>query len=167
MADVRSSLCCLVHPVEWIGSRNPALRPEGSFHSRGLAKPVPSLHHVVSFRDFAGTMNRSDSRPQLSVTLRLSLARRPHRRPTRWTRSGLLGSDNNPTYVMRSTTPAERYRLAYRRHPYCLRCREPTRPPRTPPFEAYPAPRMSPVYASDPTLPPRLQDSVPACPLRR
>ena len=30
-----------------------------------------------------------------------------------------------------------------------------------------PAPRMTPVYTSDPALPRRPQDSVPTCPLRR
>jgi hypothetical protein len=30
-----------------------------------------------------------------------------------------------------------------------------------------PAPHMTPVYTSDPALPRRPQDSVPACPLRR
>ena len=57
-------------------------------------------------------MNRSDFRPQLSIALRSSLARRPHRRPFRWTRPDLLGPERNCSYMMQSTTPAERDHLA-------------------------------------------------------
>ena len=99
--------------------------------SRGFpsGRPLPSTR-LVSFGGFIGTMSRSDSRPQLGSALRFSLARRPRRRPSRRTRPGLLGSDDDLSYVMRSTTPAERHRLAYRRRTCCLRWTGTTRPPR-------------------------------------
>ena len=72
----------LVHPHEVGRQSSPALCPDSGLLAWGPSKPVPSLHHLVSFGDFSGTMNRSDSRAQLSIALRFSLALHPHRRPT-------------------------------------------------------------------------------------
>ena len=81
--------------------------------SRGFPSgwSLPSAR-LVSFDGFIGTMNQSDSRPQLGRRLRHRLAAIPRRRPIRRTRSGLPGSDDDLSCVMRSTTPAERHRLA-------------------------------------------------------
>ncbi len=106
------------------------------------SRPLPSTASAVDcstlFGGFIGTMSRSDSRPQLSAALRSSLALHPRRQPRQRTRPGLLGSENDPSYVMRSTTPVERHRLAYRRCTCCLHGREPTRPPRHSAFRSLP-----------------------------
>ena len=136
--------------------------------SRGLpsGRPLPSAR-LVSCDGFIGTMNRSDSRPRLGCALRQCLARIPRRRPSRRTRSGLSCSNDHLPCMIRPSTPAERRRLAYRRRTCCLR--------QTGTGSAsaifhlsrlYPAPCTTPVYTSDPALPRRPQDSVPACPLR-
>ena len=98
--------------------------------SRPLPSTASAADRSALFGGFIGTMSRSDSRPQLGATLRSSLALHPRRQPRQRTRPGLLGSENDLSYVMRSTTPVERHRLAYRRCTCCLHGWEPTRPPR-------------------------------------
>ena len=93
---------------------------------------------LVSFDGVIGTMNQSDSRPQLERRLWQCLATLPRRRPIQRTRSGLFGSDNDLPDMIRSTTPAERRRLAYRRRTCCLRPTEKTRPPRSSSFRGLP-----------------------------
>ena len=106
------------------------------------SRPLPSTASAVDcstlFGGFIGTMSRSDSRPQLDAALRSSLATHPRRGPVRRTRPGLLGSEDDPSYVIRSTTPVERHRLAYRRCTCCLHGREPTRPPQHSVFRSLP-----------------------------
>ena len=134
--------------------------------SRGSpsGRPLPSTH-LASFGGIIGTMSRSDSQPQLDAALRFPLALHPRHRPTRRTRLGLLGSDDDLLNAMRSTTPVERHRLAKRRRTRGLPPQERYRPPRHSRFRGLPpAPRPAPVYASNPALPRRSQDSVPALP---
>src|SRR5512147_1186137 len=112
-------------------------------------------------------MDQSDSRPQLGGRLRQCLAVLPRRRPPRRTRLGLFGSDDDLPNMMLSHDPggASPSRIATA---HIL-----------PSFDGKnsasanfhisgltTAPCMAPVYASDPALPRRPQDSVPACPLR-
>src|SRR6266508_4537489 len=92
--------------------------------------PLPSTR-LVSFGGFIGTMNQSDSRSRLGTELWSSLALLPRQRPSWRTRPGLLGSEDGLSHVGRSSTPAERHHLAYRRRTRGLRCRETARPPRS------------------------------------
>ncbi len=106
------------------------------------SRPLPSTASAADcsalFGGFISTMSRSDSRPQLGAPLRSPLATHPRREPLQRTRPGLLGSENDPSDVTRSTTPVERHRLAYRRCTCCLHGREPTRPPRNSAFRSLP-----------------------------
>ncbi len=105
--------------------------------SRPLPSTASAADRSALFGGFIGTMSRSDSRPQLSAVLRSSLALHPRWQPRQRTRSGLLGSEDDLSYVMRSTTPVERHRLAYRRCTCCLHGQEPTRPPRHSAFRSF------------------------------
>src|ERR1700730_9926114 len=130
-------------------------------------RPLPSAR-LVAFGGVIGTMSRSDSRPRLDGALRFALVPHPGRRPSRRSRSGLLGPHDDPSCVRRPATPVERHRLASRRRTSCLRLREQPRPPPPSSFPgSLPAPHTTPVYASNLTSPPGPQDSVPTCPLRR
>jgi hypothetical protein len=101
-----------VHPREVGWQGDPALRPDPALVAWDPLEPVPSLGTSRFLRRRHGTMNQSDSRPQLERRLRQCLATLPRRRPIRRTRSGLFGSDDGLPDMMRSTTPAERHRLA-------------------------------------------------------
>ena len=81
--------------------------------SRGFLPgwPLPSAR-LVSFDGVIGTMDQSDSRPQLGQRLRHRLAAIPHQRPIWRTRSGLSCSDECFPYVMRPSTSAKRRHLA-------------------------------------------------------
>lgn len=132
-----------------------------------LYKLIPSLRRLVSFGGFIGTMNQSDPRPQLGVLLWLSLVARPHRDYCRWPRSGLLGSESNLLYAMRSTSPAERRCLTIATAHVLPSPALTARPPRRYPFRGrQPAPRTIAVYASNHTSPYRSPHSLPDCPLR-
>jgi len=62
-----------IHTLE-VGLRgSPALYLALRRLSRGLSRPIPFLHHLVTFSDFIDSMDRSDFR-QLGRWLRLSLA---------------------------------------------------------------------------------------------
>ena len=91
------------------------VRPWRSHAALPQVDPFP-LH--TSFPSAASSVvwGRFDSQPQLDATLRFSLAPRPHRRPYRWSRPGLLGSNVDLSHVIQSTTPVKRHRLAKRRH---------------------------------------------------
>lgn len=128
--------------------------------------PLPSAR-LVSFGDFIGTMGESDARPQLERGLRQCLVLAPRRGPMRRPRSGLSCSDDCLSCVIWPSTPAKRPPLAYRGGTCCLRSQGTGSA-----FAIFhlsklvPTPRTTPVYASDPALRRRLQDSVPTCPLR-
>ncbi|CDX38083.1 hypothetical protein MPLDJ20_220045 [Mesorhizobium plurifarium] len=101
-----------VHPLEVRRQCTPALCPDLGFLS-GLPSgwSLPSTR-LVSFDGFTGTMNQSDSRPQLGQQLWQYLAAVPRWRPIQRTRSGLSCSNNYLPCVIRPSTPAERHRLA-------------------------------------------------------
>ena len=71
---------CLIHPPEIARQGNPALRPDLGLLLRVPPRPVPPP--LVSFDELSDTMDRSNSRLRLGALLRLSLAWRPHRRPS-------------------------------------------------------------------------------------
>ena len=91
------SLCSVCQLSVWRLANSP----------RAPSTPAPSLHRLVAFGGFIGTMSRSDSRLQLGTPLRCKRCDVPPSRTSRGTRSGLLGSDGRLPYVMRSLTPAE------------------------------------------------------------
>ena len=119
-----------VDPIENVDGRGSARTRSSAFSPGETSKKTGG--------GFIGTMSRSDFRPQLSPSLWSSLAMCPHREPFRWTRSGLLGSENDLSYVMRRTTPVARLRLAYRRCTCWLHGWEPARPPRHSIFRSLP-----------------------------
>lgn len=74
-------------------------------------RSLPSAR-LVFFDGFMGTMNQSDSRPQLGRQLWQCLVADPRQRPVWRTRSGLSCSDNYLPCVIRPSTPTERHHLA-------------------------------------------------------
>src|SRR4051812_31000757 len=69
----------LVHPLQMQRQDAPALRPALLALQQAPLGLAPSLHPLVAFEGFTGTMSQSDSRPRLGVVLWSSLAPRPHR----------------------------------------------------------------------------------------
>jgi hypothetical protein len=67
-----------VHTLKMRQQGLPALCLALRRFQRDPHRPAPSLHHVVSFHGFRGTMGRSDFQPRCSQ-LRLSLAGCPRR----------------------------------------------------------------------------------------
>lgn len=118
-----------VHPLEVRRQGNPALCPDLAF-SRGLPSgwALPYIR-LVSF-DFTGTMNQSDSRPQLGPRLWQCLAAVPHWRPIQWTRSGLSCSDDCLPYRPRRSGIVSHNDDAHA----AFVTREHARPPRTSTF---------------------------------
>ncbi len=152
-----------VHTLKVRRQLTSALRPtlrRFRLVSSGL---IPSLHHLVSFDRFHGTMNQSDSRPQLGLLLWFPLRQAPVA-TTRRTRSGLSGSVSPLPYMMRSSTPVERRRLAIATFsvlPSPVGTGSASTTINLSKLNS--APYTTPVYASDQALPQGPQDSVPIC----
>ena len=128
-------------------------------------RPAPSLHHLVSFDGFIGTMGQSDFRPRLAVS-----SGYPSLAAPAGDQSGGPGRISQvptrcPSHVMWPQTPAERCRLSHSDDAHvAFAGRNGTRPPQHRTFRgSIPHPTQLAVYASDPALPRRPQDSLPAC----
>src|SRR4051812_10204716 len=103
---------CLVHPHEIQRQDLPALGPDLCFPLQVPLGLVPSLHRFVSFA--ASQVLWTSPTPDLSSACRSGCPsrQRPPRRKRHGSRSGLLCSEDDLSYVKRTSTPAERGRLA-------------------------------------------------------
>ena len=156
--------CSFIHTREMREGGLPALNLALHRLLRTLFQPTPFLHHLVTFDDFIDITDRSDFRrliaasfgcPSLAAPEMNSAAAGPPRfrcqpfarelalDPGGATPSRIATVHVQPSLHNTNSAPAT-FRITW----------------------LNPSPHAISVYASDRTLPHRLQDSIPACPLR-